>query len=133
MSKTILVIDDNKTIMSAFRFALEGTPYTLITTSKGGEGVACVRSKQIDLIYMDIEMEDASVVDTLREIRSHDKSVPIYIITPFEQKFMDMLLPLKSEGISFDLLNKPCNIDAITLITESVLDGINYLKGGFLK
>jgi signal transduction histidine kinase len=67
--KTILLIDDDETILSTFRLALEHHGRQVITAASGDEGIALARQHLPDLIISDINMpgtDGRSVLQALR-------------------------------------------------------------------
>lgn len=67
--KTILLIDDDETILATFRLALEHHGRHVITAASGDEGIALARRHLPDLIISDINMpgtDGRSVLQALR-------------------------------------------------------------------
>lgn len=123
MSKNILVIDDEPGIRKSFLLALEDTAYHVDTVQSGYEGVEMEQSRSYDLIFLDLKMPGMDGVETLRQIRKRNKTVPIYITTAFHKEFLIKLQEADKEGISFQLLKKPVGNDQIVMVARSVLEG----------
>ncbi len=87
MEKQILVIDDEVAVRNSFELALEDTRYALDTAATGEEGVAKIREGAFQLIFLDLKMPGMDGVETFRQIRKLDDSVPVYIITAFAKEF----------------------------------------------
>ena len=126
MKKKILVIDDEKVIRESFELALENTDYHLDTANSGIEGIKKERSKDYDLIFLDLKMPDIHGTEVLSEIRKVNKKTPIYIITAFHKEFFDELNSKMQEGLEFEFVKKPIGMDEIHLIVKSVLEGPTY-------
>jgi CheY-like chemotaxis protein len=119
--KKIMVIDDEEPVRKAFSLALEGKTYLVDTAESGEKGIEKFKNERHDMIYLDLKMPGMNGVETLREIRKIDVNVPVYIVTAFHQEFFQQLQSVQEDGISFELLNKPVNLDQIIMVTEGVL------------
>ena len=122
LAKKVLVIDDDEAIRKSFLLALEDTAYGVQTAASGEAGIERVRQGGFGLIYLDLKMPGINGVETLKQIREIDGSVPIYIITAFHQEFFGPLEEAKAAGLSFELFRKPMGSDQIVMLTKSVLD-----------
>ena len=70
MSKTILVVDDDHSIISIFEFILQQAGYHTITASSGQECIDLINSgQQIDLAFLDVKMPGLSGIETFRKIQ----------------------------------------------------------------
>jgi len=122
MSKSILVIDDNKGIRDSFTFALEDTEYLVHTSESGENGAVMERKNKYNLIYLDLKMPGWDGIKTLRELRKIDKDVPIYIVTAFYQEFFNELKVAREEGLQFEILSKPIDSGQILSVTKDILE-----------
>lgn len=118
--KSILVIDDDPAIRKSFLLALEDTGFHVDTAEDGSTGVEMAVETPYDLIFLDLKMPGISGVEALRRIRSHDRQVPVYIITAFHQEFFDDLRACQDQEIEFELLRKPVRSDQIEALCRSV-------------
>ncbi|MFC1895737.1 response regulator [Thermodesulfobacteriota bacterium] len=123
MSKRILVIDDEEAIRKSFLLALEDTGYQVDTAESGERGLELQKNTGYDLIFLDLKMPGLNGVETLRELRKMDGSVPVYIVTAFHGEFLDQLKSVEEDGIGFEVLRKPIGADEIVLLAKSILEG----------
>ncbi len=77
MSAHILVIDDYDACRRLMREALETAGYQVVEASNGGHGLKLYLATPTDLIITDILMPDKEGIETILEIRRHDRDVPI--------------------------------------------------------
>ncbi|MCX6908312.1 MAG: response regulator [Verrucomicrobia bacterium] len=82
---TILVIDDNVSVLNMVRLGLEEERYTVFTAANPQQGIELFRqhSKTISLVLLDFRMPEMSgdqVFDCLQKINSE---VPVMLITGF--------------------------------------------------
>ena len=80
--KRILLIEDNKDTCHLMKFFLEKKGYEVIVSMNGREGIRLARTKEPDLILMDILLPDISGEEATKEIRKAlGGEVPILAIT----------------------------------------------------
>jgi DNA-binding response OmpR family regulator len=121
MDKCILVIDDDEAVRKSFILALEETAHRVDTAESGEKGIEKVEMTAYDLVFLDLKMPGLNGIQTLRQLRQLDTSVPVYIVTAFHKEFLKDLKLLSDDGIEFDLLKKPIGSDEIVELTESML------------
>lgn len=120
MNKSILVIDDNEVVQKSFILALEDTNYIVDTATTGEAGILKKNSGKYDLVFLDLKMPGMNGVKVLREIRKSDEDVPIYIITAFHKEYLDDLNNAINDGIHYELLKKPLDINQITVVINGI-------------
>jgi CheY-like chemotaxis protein len=94
VTKRILIIDDDEAVRFAFQLALEDLPYQ-VDEAADGESGARIATTEPDLL--------------------------IYIVTAFHREFLDDLVTVRGEGLTFELLRKPVERDQIIEIVTSAL------------
>jgi len=92
--KTILIADNDPSIMLGLRFILEDEPYKLIKTDNGNDAIKIIFKKRPDLVVLDIMMPPGGEDEGLRvlkEIRNYEDSIiqniPVIMLTakPFDR------------------------------------------------
>jgi two-component system nitrogen regulation response regulator GlnG len=78
---TLLVIDDEPSILHAFRRAFRDSALMILTASTAIEGLEAVRAAKPDVILLDIHLPDQSGLEAFREIRKIDARIPVIFIT----------------------------------------------------
>lgn len=68
--KTLLVIDDDETLLSVFQLALQKAGYRVITATNGTEGLELARRNLPDLILSDINMPGMEGTEVLTALRA---------------------------------------------------------------
>lgn len=76
----ILICDDERDIVSALKIYLSGGDYEIYTAYSGKEALELVRSRDIQLILMDIMMPELDGFSAAREIRK-TSDVPIIFLS----------------------------------------------------
>lgn len=82
----ILIIEDEFSYQQVLKQFLMLRGYQVITANDGTEGLSLAKSKQPDLILLDISMPNINGMQVLTEIRKHDygKTVKIILLTNLE-------------------------------------------------
>lgn len=123
MKKHILVIDDQEAVRDAFVLSLEDSGYEVEVAASGENGLQKLSEKACDLIFLDLKMPGMNGVETLREIRQRCPHVSVCVVTAFCRDYLDLLQEARDEGLSFELLRKPVELEEIRLLTRGLLEG----------
>jgi nitrogen regulation protein NR(I) len=78
---TLLIIDDEPSILHAFRRAFHDPTLTLLTASTAAEGLDLVVDRRPDVVILDIHLPDQSGLETFQHIRHLDARIPVIFIT----------------------------------------------------
>jgi CheY-like chemotaxis protein len=78
---TILLIDDDPLVAFTVERMLQGGGYTVIRAADGEKGLNILRGQTIDLIITDIIMPVKEGIETIREIREHDATLPVIAVS----------------------------------------------------
>jgi len=80
MAKTILVVDDSKSIRDIMRMTLQFKGYSVLEAEDGDEAYDMLKEKECDLVITDIAMPNMSGTELLKKIRGELKlTVPVII------------------------------------------------------
>jgi two-component system alkaline phosphatase synthesis response regulator PhoP len=101
--KQILVVDDEPRIAEICRDYLERAGFKVITAGNGADALALARTKQPDLVVLDLGLPKMDGLDVTRVLRKHS-NVPIIMLTARVEE-SDKLIGL--ELGADDYLTKP--------------------------
>lgn len=103
MSK-ILVIDDNLEICTLLKSFLKRKDFDVETASTGHEGLKKMKDFNPNIILCDFRLPDKDGLEMIREIKSHDSSIQVIIITGYG----DVRLAVKAIKVgAFEYVTKP--------------------------
>ncbi len=115
----ILWIDDEVDFLRPHILLLESKGHTVASVTNGVDGVARVREKKPDLVFLDEQMPGMGGLDVLAEIAQFAPEVPVVMVTKSEEEhLMEEALGSKIT----DYLTKPVNPSQILLTLKRVLD-----------
>src|SRR2546422_4400423 len=77
----ILVVDDESAILRLLREALTQWGYQVTSASSAAEALQALRGDMFDAVITDIRMPDMNGLELLKEIKRHDESVEVVVMT----------------------------------------------------
>ncbi len=109
--KKVLIIDDDRDIVSSIAYALERHQFNVATAYDGNEGLAIAQTKIPDLIILDLMMPERSGFLTLEYLRTKTELYcPVIVVTGNDgsrhRQYAELL------GVA-GYLNKPFKIDEL--------------------
>ena len=122
-NKNILSVDDSSINQNIMRTILERRGYNVLIAYNGLEAKEILEKKEVDLIFMDIQLPDINGFKLTKIIREDAKlkNIPIIAMTAYAQQ--EDRLKCINMGMN-DYMTKPIDIDEINRILEI------YLKEG---
>ena len=128
MSKTILVIDDDKLIREGLSALLKGAGQTVLEAVDGKDGLEVALKEHPDLIVTDLRMPNMSGQEMIDAIRADDtiKDTPVVILTNDETS--NSVNQALQTGVSFYLAK---NLDPESL-TQQILLAAGAQAPGYL-
>jgi two-component system KDP operon response regulator KdpE len=82
---SVLVIDDEASILRALRINLSARDFTVTTASDGASGLAAMARDRADVVILDLGLPDMDGTDVIRGIRGWS-NVPIIVLSAREQE-----------------------------------------------
>jgi two-component system alkaline phosphatase synthesis response regulator PhoP len=79
--KTILVIEDDVSILSGLKDNLEYEGYAVLTETNGEKGLYAALNKKPDLILLDIMLPGMNGYEVCRKVKKEDPEIPVIMIT----------------------------------------------------
>src|SRR5690349_13536706 len=111
----ILVIDDESSILHAFRRAFDDPEDTLLTAPNAEEGLALVAREEPDVVVLDLNLPDAHGLDVYRQVRTIDARIPVIFITGHGTT--ETAIEAMKQG-AFDYLLKPLELAHVRDLVE---------------
>jgi len=119
MFPTIMIIDDEPSILKSLGGLLSDEGFEVITASNGYEGLKLIEDKSPDLVLLDIWMPGIDGIETLKEIKKHQPSLQVIIITGHGN--IETAVKATKLG-AFDLIEKPLSIDKVIVDINNALN-----------
>jgi CheY-like chemotaxis protein len=121
--KTVVICDDNVTLVHLLKQLLTKRGFTVYTASDGAEGVDLVRSVKPDLLLVDLQMPEKDGLEMLGELKNGGGKLPYtFIISAHEGK--EILSKAGKTGAN-EVWSKPFNAaDLLSRIDGLVTEGL---------
>ncbi len=121
MAKTILIVDDSRSLREVVAIALKGAGYDVIEAGDGKEGLSKLDGTKIHLIISDVNMPNMDGISMVKEI----KTMPAYKFTPIimltTESGADMKEAGKEAGVKAWVI-KPFKPDQmLTAVTKLIM------------
>ena len=124
--RKILVVDDDMDLRASIVSALnEEGQYTVDQACDGEEAVNRVRAGQYDLLLMDVNMPRMSGLDALKEIKAHDPSIMVIMLTAFSN-IRDAVEATRLGAYNY--LEKPVKSDNLVYMIGQAFRSQNMVK-----
>lgn len=109
MANSILVVEDNDDLQILFQLLLESEGYEVTIAKNGYEAIEILKTKQPQLVLMDIMMPDISGLDVARNIKEKEdcQTLPIVLVSAVDRLEEQQLDYSKAD----DIIYKPFNLD----------------------
>ncbi len=86
MSKRILIIEDERSIVDILKFNLSADGFEVLEAYDGKEGLDLALSGNLDLILLDVMLPSLDGFEVCRRIRKEDSMTPIIMLTAREEE-----------------------------------------------
>jgi len=77
--KTLLVVDDEKNLRKLYQDELAEEGYQVLVAGDGKEALNTIKQNKIDLAILDIKMQGANGIETLRQIMEFDRKIKVVL------------------------------------------------------
>jgi DNA-binding NtrC family response regulator len=124
-SAKILVVDDETSILKLLKEALTQWGYQVTCVSTATEALEAIRTELFDAAITDIRMPEMTGLDLLREIKRHDESIEVVVMTGYPT--IASAVEALKEG-AYDYLSKPLILDELRHLMARVTER-RFLKG----
>lgn len=118
MSKTILVVDDEKDIRTSLTGILEDEGYQVVTASSGVEALESVRQDLPDLVLLDIWMPGLDGLETLEKMKILFPYLTVIMISGHGT--IETAVRSTKLG-AFDFIEKPLSLDKVLITVSNAL------------
>jgi nitrogen regulation protein NR(I) len=115
---TLLIVDDEPSILHAFRRAFARASIDVLTAESAKEGLALAESRKPDVVILDIQLPDLTGLETLRRLRDKDARRPVIFITG--NSTTDTAIEAMKLG-AYEYLLKPLDLPQLRQVVERAL------------
>jgi len=116
---TILVVDDEVTILRSLSGILSDEGFEVLTASNGYEALKIIEEESPDLVLLDIWMPGIDGIETLQEIKRTSPFLQVVIISGHGT--IETAVKATKLG-AYDFIEKPLSIDKIVVTINNALN-----------
>lgn len=106
-SHTLLIVDDEPSILAALRRTLRGESYRILTTSDPSEALGIIEREHVDLMISDIDMPKMSGLELVAHVRHSFPEVVRILLTG--RGSLETAMRAINDGEVYRFLTKPWN------------------------
>jgi two-component system nitrogen regulation response regulator NtrX len=116
--KTILVIDDDKSVRDSLKMILEYEHYEIEFAENGEQGIQKLERFPVDVVLLDVKMSGMDGIEVLTEIRKKNEKLPVVMISGHGN--IETAVEATKLG-AFDFLSKPLDRDKLLVTIRNAL------------
>ncbi|HYA14353.1 MAG TPA: sigma-54 dependent transcriptional regulator [Syntrophales bacterium] len=119
MQKTILIVDDEKSICQSLGSILADEGYEILSAGSGEEAIKIIEEDPPGLIILDIWLPGIDGIETLKAIRSRYPQMRVIMISGHGT--IETAVKATKLG-AFDFFEKPLSMDKVILVVNHVFE-----------
>ncbi|MCG8685150.1 MAG: response regulator [Desulfobacterales bacterium] len=125
--KTILVVDDEISILNMFELAFTQKGYDVKTAASAEEALEILKTQKIHVMFLDLNLPEMNGIDLCRNIKSQMPMAILYALTGYASLFE--LSDCRDAGFD-DYFKKPVSVADLVNAVEIGFEKIERWKNG---
>ena len=119
MSKSILIVEDEKILRISLADALKAEGYTVLAVDDGNEALAVLAEGEFSLVITDIRLPGAGGTEVLRASLAESPATPVIMMTGYGS-IKDAVEAMRAGA--FDYVTKPFDLDEMLVTVHKALE-----------
>ena len=123
-SFTVLVVEDEPTLLKTIEFTLKDKGYTVLSAMDGEEASKLISEKKPDIVLLDILLPKKNGLDVLRDMKNdvETKDIPVLLLTNLsDEESISQGVVLGARGY---LVKADMSLDEVAEKVEETLKGL---------
>lgn len=116
---TLLIIDDEKSLLDVLSLMFKKEGYEVKTAASGAEALDILTNKAVDLVITDIRMPHLSGMEILKYVKENQPETPVIVITAYGS-IQQAVEALKAGAL--DYIVKPFDIEELKILVARGLE-----------
>jgi two-component system nitrogen regulation response regulator NtrX len=117
-SVKLLIIDDEKNILTSLKTALSLEGFEVIVAGSGEIGLEKLKQEKIDLVMLDVKMPGIDGIETLRRIKKDSPGMPVVMMSG-HGNIQTALDAIRNGAIDF--VEKPLSTERLIVTIRNTL------------
>jgi DNA-binding NtrC family response regulator len=118
-SKTVLIVEDDKTVLKILVRLLSSEGYITLEAESGAGAIKIAANFMPDLVILDLRLPDYNGIDVLSRLKKMNKDIQVVILTAFGSQDAARIA---MEMGAFDFLTKPFGSDDVIHVVHKALE-----------
>lgn len=128
-SHTVLLVDDEPSILSSLKRTLHGEAYAILSASSAAEALEVLQATPVDLIISDIGMPGMNGLELLKIVKERYPTVGRIILTA--QNEAHTLMQAINEGEVYRFFTKPWDNEVVRISVRHTLKHFDFLRAAY--
>ena len=120
VNPTILLVDDEESILNSLRRLLRGQPYDVVLAGSGAQALEIMAAQPIDLVMSDARMPNMDGATLLAKVHELYPATSRILLTGYAD--LATIIKAINEGQIHRYIGKPWNDDELKLIVQQALE-----------
>jgi len=116
--KTILIVDDDKSVRESLKMILEYDHYEVEFAENGEQGLQKIDRLPVDVVLLDVKMSGMDGIEVLTKIRQKNEKLPVVMISGHGT--IETAVEATKLG-AFDFLSKPLDRDKLLVTIRNAM------------
>ena len=117
--KSILLVDDEKTVLDCFYKVLSKRDYTVYKADNGYDALEILKKNGCDLVISDIMMSEMNGIELLKRVKEISPETDVIMITGYGST-INIVNALREKAVDF--LTKPCSNNVLISQVEKTFE-----------
>ncbi len=118
MSRRVLVIDDEQSILHTLEGILRDEGWEVALAESGEQGLEAIEGQDPDLLLLDVWLPGIDGIETLERVKGRYPDLPVVLMSGHGT--IETAVRATKLG-AFDFIEKPLNLDKVLLVLENAL------------
>jgi two-component system, NtrC family, nitrogen regulation response regulator NtrX len=118
MADTVLIVDDEKSILASLAGVLSDEGYQVLTAENGAQALDIIREDLPNVVMLDIWLPGMDGIEVLEEIRRTSSHLPVIMISGHGS--IETAVKATKLG-AFDFIEKPLALEKVVLTVDNAL------------
>jgi two-component system nitrogen regulation response regulator NtrX len=119
MARTILVVDDEETIIQSLNGILTDEGFDVVSASSGADALGKIEEVMPELVLLDIWMPGIDGIETLVKIKETNPALPVLMMSGHGT--IETAVKATKLG-AYDFIEKPLSLEKVLLCVNNALD-----------
>jgi two-component system, NtrC family, nitrogen regulation response regulator NtrX len=119
MAKTILVVDDENSIVQTLSGILQDEGFEVVSAGNGETALQIVEEEAPDLVLLDISLPGMDGLEVLQQLKEHHPMLPVVMVSAYGN--VENAVRATRLG-AYDFIEKPPHADKIVLTVRNALE-----------